>query len=254
MAMARPIASGYVRHSATRLSSWLPTIATCGEVATRVRNVPHSPKASGGRERSHPARNRWAVSWLCQVGNGIAGLRCEAAQPSAARSGAMPSRAPSNWATPGMLGVCSVNSRHRDRTRAATSSTVGAHRIDTVRAAGSSMLFSSASAPRSVIRSTSSITMTCHRPSRAHGGTANQLAHLERGSVRTSVTSGCAPDSDVRHAVHFPQPPEPHCSAVAKARAAFDRPEPGGPVNNQAWLMACGSPATARYSVTIAAD
>jgi hypothetical protein len=100
MAMARPIASGYVRHSATRLSSWLPTIATCGEVATRVRNVPHSPKASGGRERSHPARNRWAVSWLCQVGNGIAGLRCEAAQPSAARSGAMPSRAPSNWATP----------------------------------------------------------------------------------------------------------------------------------------------------------
>jgi hypothetical protein len=36
--------------------------------------------------------------------------------------------------------------------------------------------------------------------------------------------------------------------------AAFDRPEPGGRVNSQAWLMACGSPATARRSVTIAAD
>jgi hypothetical protein len=77
---------------------------------------------------------------------------------------------------------------------------------------------------------------------------------IESTSMRTSVTSGCEPDSDVRHAVHFPQPPEPHCGAAAKARAAFDRPELGGPVYNQAWLMACGSPATARCSVTIAAD
>ena len=67
-------------------------------------------------------------------------------------------------------------------------------------------------------------------------------------SVRTSVTSGCAPDSEVRHSVQVPQPPRGHCSAAAKARAALDRPDPGGPVISQAWDMAWAWPATARCS------
>jgi adenylate cyclase len=57
---------------------------------------------------------------------------------------------------------------------------------------------------------------------------------MESNSVRTRVTSGCAPDNDVRQAVHVPHPPELHCNAAANARAALERPEPGGPVNSQA--------------------
>jgi adenylate cyclase len=141
---------------------------------------------------------------------------------------------------------------------ATTSSAVGAHKIHTVLGAGSSMLFSNASAPRSVIRSASSMTMTCHRPRvglMADRRTSSRTSStpIESNSVRTNVTSGWAPDNDVRHSVQCPQPPELHCSAAAKARAAFERPEPGGPVNNQAWLMACGSPATARCKAATAA-
>jgi hypothetical protein len=87
---------------------------------------------------------------------------------------------------------------------------------------------SRASAPRSVIRSASSITTTPSQ-GRADGrvglmaerrtSSRTSSTPIESSSVRTSVTSGCEPDSDVRHAVHFPQPPEPHCSAAAKARA-----------------------------------
>jgi len=73
-------------------------------------------------------------------------------------------------------------------------------------------------------------------------------------SVRTTVTSGCAPDKVVRHAEHSPQPPFAHSSAAANARAAFDRPDPGGPVISQAWLIACASPAAARWSTATAAS
>ena len=37
---------------------------------------------------------------------------------------------------------------------------------------------------------------------------------------------------------HSPQPPSRHSSAAANARAATDRPDPGGPVNSQAWVIA----------------
>ena len=52
------------------------------------------------------------------------------------------------------------------------------------------------------------------------------------------LTSGCDPASAVRQAWHSPQPvPRSHCSAAANAIATLDRPEPGGPVNNQACVM-----------------
>ena len=51
-------------------------------------------------------------------------------------------------ATASYGGVRRVTTRHRDRTVTGTSSTVGAHSIHTVRGAGSSSAFSSASAAR----------------------------------------------------------------------------------------------------------
>ncbi len=136
---------------------------------------------------------------------------------------------------------------------ATTSSAVGAHRIQTVRGAGSSMLFSRASAPRSVTRSASSTTITWQRPrvgliAARRTSSRTSSTPMDSCSVRTRVTSGWAPDSDVRQSVHSPQPPRSHCRAAAKARPALDRPEPGGPVISQAWLIACASPATARCS------
>ena len=104
---------------------------------------------------------------------------CETLAAYAASSGSTPSRVSSNRATAEIVGVCSVKRRQRDRMVATTSSGVGAHRIHTVRGAGSSMLFSKASAPRSVTRSASSMTITCQpAESRTHRRSADQLAHL----------------------------------------------------------------------------
>ena len=94
---------------------------------------------------------------------------------------------------------------------ATTSSGVGAQRIHTVRGAGSSMLFSRASAPRSVTRSASSTTITCQRPSvgliaARRTSSRTSSTPIDSISVRTSVTSGWAPDSEVRHSLHSPQP------------------------------------------------
>jgi adenylate cyclase len=53
-------------------------------------------------------------------------------------------------------------------------------------------------------------------------------------------TSACVPAMVVVHALHSPQPGTPsavHCSAAAKHSAAIDRPDPGGPVINHAWVM-----------------
>src|SRR3954464_8616346 len=60
------------------------------------------------------------------------------------------------------------------------------------------------------------------------------------------LTSGCAPLRAVRQAWHAPHPvPRSHCRAAAKASAAFERPDPGGPLQSHAWVMPC--PATARF-------
>ena len=65
---------------------------------------------------------------------------------------------------------------------------------------------------------------------------------MDSFSVRTMITSAWEPASTVWHSWHSPQPasgpgPRSHCSAAAKAIAALDRPEPGGPVNSQAWFI-----------------
>src|SRR6185369_8819053 len=44
-----------------------------------------------------------------------------------------------------------------------------------------------------------------------------------------------------RQLLHSLQPPSSHSRAAAKARAATERPDPGGPVNSQAWVIAPGS-------------
>ena len=60
-------------------------------------------------------------------------------------------------------------------------------------------------------------------------------------SVRAKCTSAWVPASAVVQPRHSPQPTvsgSVHCSAAAKARAATVRPEPGGPVNSHAWVIA----------------
>ena len=82
-------------------------------------------------------------------------------------------------------------------------------------------------------------------------------AHLERTEIdspsgTTSRTSAWVPARTVWQAAHSPHPCCGHCRAAANARAATDRPEPGGPVNSQAWVIAAGSAAAAASSATAA--
>ncbi len=55
--------------------------------------------------------------------------------------------------------------------------------------------------------------------------------------MRITDTSAWVPASTVWQAWHSPQPARSHWRAAAKATAALERPEPGGPVNSQAWVM-----------------
>ena len=58
-------------------------------------------------------------------------------------------------------------------------------------------------------------------------------------------TSAWLPASTVRHDLQVPHPvPVSHWSAAAKATAALERPDPGGPVKSQAWVIP--SPPAAR--------
>ncbi len=101
------------------------------------------------------------------------------------------------------------------------------------------------------MRSASSMMMTRHRPS-----LGERCASIDRSltssmpmvtfSVASSVTSAWAAVSAVLHALHSPQPPFTHCSAAAKARAAWERPEPGGPVMSHACVIATGRSTAAR--------
>ena len=143
--------------------------------------------------------------------------------------------------------MVSVTSRQRERMVGRTSSTVGAHSIQTVRSVGSSIALSRALQAWSVSRSASSTIITCER--RPTGASAERRTRsrtsstpIESFSVRTMVTSACEPASTVWHAWHSPQPasgpwPSSHSRAAANATAALDRPDPGGPVKSQAWLI-----------------
>jgi len=138
--------------------------------------------------------------------------------------------------------VRSTTARHRDRMVGITSSTVGAHNSHTVRKGGSSMLFNKASAAESVNRSASSTIRTCQRSpagDRAACRTSRRTSStlITFWSVTTRVTSACDPANAVRHARHVPQPRRSHSRAAAKARAALERPDPGGPVTSQACVI-----------------
>ncbi len=56
-------------------------------------------------------------------------------------------------------------------------------------------------------------------------------------SVRRTVTSGWEPASVDWHPSHSPHPAAWHWRAAANAIAAFERPDPGGPVKSQAWVI-----------------
>ncbi len=144
-------------------------------------------------------------------------------------------------------GVTSAMCRQRERSVIAMSSgsTDGAHSRNTVDGGGSSTTFSSALAAPSVSRSASSITTICQR---AVLGRRDAICTMERISLTpidrpsgmTRRTSAWVPAIAVVQSRHSPQPGTPsevHCSAAAKHSAATDRPEPGGPVNNQACVM-----------------
>src|SRR5690625_1579685 len=70
-------------------------------------------------------------------------------------------------------------------------------------------------------------------------------------SVVSTATSACVPASTVRTWCPSPAVSAGSCNAAANARAATDRPEPGGPVISQAWVIAVGL-ATAALNVSIA--
>ena len=125
-------------------------------------------------------------------------------------------------------------------------STDGAHSRKTVAGGGSSTTFSSALAAPSVNRSASSITTTCQRPVLGRRDAVVTMARIastpiERPSGMMRRTSAWVPAIVVVHPRQAPHPGTPsavHCRAAAKHSAATERPDPGGPVMSQAWVMA----------------
>ena len=112
----------------------------------------------------------------------------------------------------------------------------------TVRGGGSSIALSSRLEVRSTIRSASSIKITRHFPpagaccARETREAISSILMIRR-SVVTTFTSGWVPLSTRRHSPHCPHPGvwgSSHCKAAAKAKAATERPAPGGPVSSQA--------------------
>ena len=93
---------------------------------------------------------------------------------------------------------------------------------------------------------------------RAHRGPPHQHAHLVDADAQLLRTDdrdvGMRPRQGRTAAGALRSRPVAHSNAAANARAAFDRPDPGGPVINQAWLIACASPAAARWSTATAAS
>ena len=144
--------------------------------------------------------------------------------------------------------------RYRQRERRvwekSSGASEGAHMIITVRSGGSSTVLSSALAP--LLLSRSALLKITTR----HGATVGRLAArpMTSRTVSTGMMTSCGSTktrsvcclvpSTARQASHFPQPGSSgsvHMSAAAKSIAAKDRPEPGGPVKSQEWLIARGS-------------
>ena len=175
-------------------------------------------------------------------------------------SWSMPSRRTRTSAIDAADGVRRASTRHRERMVTDTSSgwVDGAQSRKTVCGPGSSTAFSSAFEAPSVSRSASSMSTIWKRPvagRRAANWTTARISFTEmvRPSGVTVRTSACVAAITVRQCEHWPHPPYSHCSAAAKARAATERPEPGGPVNSQAWVIAAvGTPGSPRAAATAA--
>ena len=115
----------------------------------------------------------------------------------------------------------------------------GAHKIQMVPAGGSSRVFSKTLEERSAIRSASSMIIIWYlliEPPKYEAATKPLISSIEimTFSVASTVTSGCDPKATMRQLLQSPQPPDSQSSAAANAAAAFDLPEPGGPVISQA--------------------
>ena len=86
--------------------------------------------------------------------------------------------------------------------------------------------------------------MTTDRPT-AEGRLLDQRSHavdLDRQPFRGDDGDvGVGPVERGPALAAYPHPPSGHCKAAANARAATERPDPGGPVNSQACVMAVGS-------------
>ena len=148
------------------------------------------------------------------------------------------------------VGVTNATCRHRDRSVIAMSSgsTDGAHNTNTVAGGGSSTTFSSTLAAPSVSRSASSMTTMRQRPVLGRRDAVATMPRMsstpiDNPSGMTRRTSPWLPTIVVVQARHRPHPGTPsdvHCKAAAKHSAATERPDPGGPVTSQAWVIAPG--------------
>ena len=121
---------------------------------------------------------------------------------------------------------------------------------------GSSIALSSALQACSVSRSASSTIMICQRAAdRGERCAADQVAHLvDADRELLGADDGDVGVGALEHGVAAvavaAAARRSHWSAAANAIAALERPEPGGPVNSQAWVMPRPSTAVRSASTT----
>ena len=130
-----------------------------------------------------------------------------------------------------------------------------------MRVPGSSIALRSALAAESVSRSASSMTTTRQPPMDGAHATRVRSSRtsstlMERPSVRMISTSGWPWVFAELQSLHVAQPLLGQMSAWANATAADERPDPGGPVKTQAWVISCDSSpvreaATAPFSISM---
>src|SRR5699024_9348201 len=153
-------------------------------------------------------------------------------------------------------GMYKCRQRERRVWEESCGSAQGAHIMMTVCAEGSSTVFSKAFDAPAVRRSALSkiITRNFAWVGRAIASwitprTSSTLLVSPCG-VQNFRSGGDWVSKTERHPSHCPHPSSPsgplvstlvHINAAAKASAALERPEPGGPVNSQEWLIARGS-------------
>jgi hypothetical protein len=130
------------------------------------------------------------------------------------------------------------------------SASLGAQSNQMVPAGGSSKAFNKTFEERSAIRSASSMIMIWYLltdPPKCDAETSCRISSMEMitfSDARTE-TSGWEPDCTMRQLLQAPQPAFSQSNEAANAIAAFDRPEPGGPVRSQAWFNPSSLLATA---------